>query len=111
VQVSILLVSHDEVLSHTRSLLLQQWKPVVLRPDVALDIIGPKKWDLLILCQTVEDGIAASLAEQMNILQPHAKIMAVNKEGQVRDFDSLQYTVNINDPNWLPTAVAHILPA
>jgi hypothetical protein len=111
VQASILLVSNDEVLSHTRSLILQQWGPVVVLPAVALEVIATKKWDLLILCQSVDDGVAASLAEQMNTLQPHAKVMAINKAGHVRNFHSLQYTVNIDDPNWLPAAVADILAA
>jgi hypothetical protein len=111
VQASILLVSNDEVLSHTRSLILQQWTPVVVLPAVALDMIATKKWDLLILCQTVEDNVAASLAKQMNTLQPHAKVMAINKAGHVRNFHSLQYTVNNSDPHWLPTAVAVILAA
>jgi DNA-binding NtrC family response regulator len=86
VQASVLLVSDDEVLSQSRSLLLQQWSPVVLVPDVAPAVMAARRWDLLVLCQTVEDDVAASLAEQMTTLHPNTMVMAINNTGQIRNF-------------------------
>ncbi len=76
-QVSILIIGTDEVLSHSGALLLNHWYPVVVGPDAALGAMAANAWDLLILCQTIEDGLAADLAQQMKTLHPDAKVMAV----------------------------------
>jgi hypothetical protein len=111
VQVSILMVSTDEVLSQTRALLLRKWHPVLVDPDVASQAIRANAWHLLIICQTVRDDIAANLALQMTTLQPSAKVMTINRAEEIRNFHSLQFTVDVVNPSWLPNAVASVLSA
>jgi hypothetical protein len=110
-QASILLVSADEVLSHTRALMLQRWRPVVVVPEVAPDVIAASAWDLLIICQTVKDDDATRLALQMTTLYPGAKVMAINGVGQMRSFHSVQFAINVANPIWLPNAVASMFSA
>jgi hypothetical protein len=111
VRSSILMVSSDQVLSHTRFLLLHEWKPVVVPPEVAPEAIAASAFDLLIICQTVSDEIAAKLAEQMTGLHPGAKVMAVNRAGEIRNFRAIQFAVDVTNPTWLPDAVASVLSA
>ncbi len=110
-QVSILMVSTDEALSYSRVRLLEQWNPLVVTPEVAPDAIAANKWDLLIICQTVKDDIAASLAQQMKTLHPNARVMAITGAGQIRKFRSVKFPVNLENPSWLPDAVANLLSA
>ena len=110
-QISILMVSTDDALSYTRAHLLEQWRPLVVTPEAASDAIAANAWDLLIICQTVPDDIAASLALQMNTLHPSAPVMAITGAGQNRSFRSVQFVVNVANPSWLPNAVANLLSA
>jgi hypothetical protein len=111
VRVSILMVSTDEALSYTRAHLLQRWRPLVVTPEAAADAIAANAWDLLIICQSVNDDVAASLALQMNTLHPSAQVMAITSTGQIRSFHSVQFAVNVANPSWLPDAVASLLSA
>jgi hypothetical protein len=111
VQSSILMVSSDEVLSNTRALLLKHWQPLVVSPEVAPYAIAARSYDLLIICQTVAEEVAAKLALQITMLCPNAKVMAINGDGQVRSFRAVQVEVDVAHPAWLPSAVSSVLSA
>ena len=108
---SILIVSNDSALSHTRAQLLRQWHTVVVPPEVAPDAIAASAWHLLIICQTIPDDIAAKLVEQLTVLHPSAKVMAISREGQIRRLRSVQIEADVTHPWWLPDAVASVLSA
>ena len=110
-QFSVLLVSRDEGLSRSRVLMLRQWKPMVALSDLASAAIEAKAYDLLILCQTVDDKTAAMLAEKMTAFNPASKVMVISRQGQLRRFGTVQYTLDLLDPSWLPKAVAQVLSA
>jgi hypothetical protein len=110
-QVSILIVSKDSTLSHTRALVLKQWHTVVVSPEVAPDAIAASAWRLLIICQTIPGGTAAGLVERFTSLHPSAKVMAINRVGEMRSFRSVEMQVDIAHPRWLPDAVARVLSA
>jgi DNA-binding NtrC family response regulator len=110
-QAKVLLVSDDAGLSRSRLQLLKQWEPVVVTSADAPHAIEISRYDLLILCQTIRDDVAAALAEHMAVLYPHAKVMTISNRGRIRGFGTVQCTVNVTDPTWLPKAVAHTLSA
>ena len=106
----VLLVSADEGLSRSRLLILQKWNPLVALPEVASATLEARAYDLLILCQTVAEETAVMLAEKMTALNPASKVMVISRQGQLRRFGTVQYTVDLLDPSWLPKAVAQICP-
>jgi hypothetical protein len=109
VQVSILMVSKDEVLAHSRAL-LEKWKPVVVTPVISPEAVAANACDLLIICQTVEGEVAASVAGLMTASPP------CNCYGDKRCradqkfwFGSVQG--GCGNPSWLPSVVARVLSA
>jgi hypothetical protein len=105
---SILIVGESCMLSYSRAKLFGRWRTDVAVPEEAPGKIAAHAYDLLIICQTVHDEIAESLARQM---QSHAdaKVLAINRSGDTGRFPSLQDTVNMTNPRWLADAVASIL--
>jgi hypothetical protein len=108
---AILLVSEDRMLSFSRAELLKKWKPVVVDSAKAPYAMATNAWDLLILCQTIPDDIAARLAFQMAGLHPAAKVLSIEQPGQPRYFPAMRYTVNMGHPMDLPNRVASIVGA
>jgi hypothetical protein len=110
-QASILLVSDDEGLSRTRILMLGDWRTTAVTSAGASDAIAAYAYDLLILCQTIPDDVAASLAAQMLSVHSASKVMTINTKGHLRRFGTVQYTLEMEKPTWLPNAVARTLSA
>jgi DNA-binding NtrC family response regulator len=108
---SVLLVSENESLSRSRVLLLRDWGPLAVTAMSASEAIATGAYDLLILCQTVDDEIAAKLAQEMLALHPAAKVLVINRRGQPRRFGTVQHTVDMTNPGWLADAVDRTLSA
>ena len=108
---AILLVSEDRMLSFSRAELLKKWKPVIADSANAPYVMAANAYDLLILCQTIPDDVAARLAFQMVGLHPAARILSIEQPGQPRCFPAMRYTVNMGNPMDLPNRVASIVGA
>lgn len=106
---TILIVGEDGALSLTRAELLREWQVVTTHCKGAADAILGRRYDLLILCQTVPEEAAIRIIATGRAMHPSVRILAVSQEGEDRRLDSQRYEVQLNNPRGLRDAVARLL--
>lgn len=107
---SILIVSDDPVLLHTRAELLRDWRIVGANSREAKDAVLTRNYDLLIFCQTVQEKVVRSLIDLTLQLHPESKTLTIRSAGE-RPLKSATYEVELNNPGGLRSTVAKILEA
>jgi DNA-binding response OmpR family regulator len=106
---TILIVGEDEALSSTRAALLREWQVVTTLCEGAAAAILGRRYDLLILCQTVPKEAAIKIIATARATHPSVRVLAVSREGEDRRFDSERYEVQLNNPRGLRDAAARLL--
>jgi DNA-binding response OmpR family regulator len=104
----ILIVGDDPVLLHTRAELLRDWQVATASSRGAREAMLARKYDLVIVSQTVNETQARSLIAQARELRPNPKILAI-RSAEDRQLESPTYQVDLNNPGGLRSAVARIL--
>jgi DNA-binding NtrC family response regulator len=110
VKASILIVGDDPVLLHTRAELLRDWRIASASSREAEQAILARPYELLILCQTVQEKAGRSLIEEVLHLHPKCRILTIRSAGE-RQLGSQTYQVELNNPGGLRSTVAKILDA
>ncbi len=105
---SILIVGEDPVLLHTRAELLRDWHIVAANSREAAEAILARPYDLLILCQTVQEMVGRSLIDQARQLHPGCRILTVHS-AEERHLGLPTYQVELNNPGGLRSTVGKIL--
>jgi hypothetical protein len=108
VKARILIIGDDPVLLHTRAELLRDWQITTTNSRDAAKAMLARKYDLLILSQTVQEAAAKSLLAQAAELHPKPRILAIHS-GSDRQLGSPAYEVDLCNPGGLRSAVARIL--
>jgi DNA-binding response OmpR family regulator len=106
---TILIVGEDEALSSTRAALLREWQVATTLSEGAAAAILGRRYDLLILCQTVPEEAARKLIATARAMHPSVPVLAVAREGEDRCLDSERYEVQLSNPRGLRDAVARLL--
>jgi two-component SAPR family response regulator len=73
--------------SSTRTELLKNWHVVAKTTADAFEAILARRYDLLILCQTVPDYTAKKLIAKARELNPKVRVLAISSYGRDRDLD------------------------
>ena len=107
---SILIVGDDPVLLHTRAELLRDWHIVAASSREAKEAIPARTYELLIVCQTVEEKLARSLIDQALHMHPESRILTI-RSAEERHLGSPTYQVELTNPGGLRSTVAKILNA
>ena len=107
---SILIVGDDPVLLHTRAELLRDWRIASASSREAEQAIRARPYELLILCQTVQEKVGRSLIDQALHLHPECRILTI-RSAEERHLGSQTYQVELNNPGGLRSTVAKILDA
>ena len=107
---SILIVGDDPVLLHTRAELLRDWQIAAASSREAEQAILAQPYDLLILCQTVQQTVGRALIGQALHVHPECRILTI-RSAEERHLGSPTYQVELNNPGGLRSTVAKILDA
>jgi hypothetical protein len=109
---SILIVGEDEMLSHTRALLLDggDWTTGTMNPSSdTTEPIEVRPYDLLIICHTVSDDRARELIARAAVVSPNVKVLAIARPGNGRKVESANRVIETVDPAIFIQAVKTLL--
>jgi hypothetical protein len=108
---SILIVGEDEMLSHTRALLLEggDWTTGTMDPRDTTEPIEVRPYDLLIICHTVSDDRARGVIAWAAAISPNVKVLAISRPGNDRKVDSANHVIETVDPAIFIQAVKTLL--
>jgi hypothetical protein len=106
---SILIVGEDEMLSHTRSLLLREWDTCIMNPAITLEPIEFRRYDLLVFCHTVSDDRARDISARAVVLSPNVKVVAISRPGDDREVLPADRVVEAMHPQKVLEAVRQLV--
>jgi hypothetical protein len=108
-QRAILIVGEDKVLCDMCAKILQDWKTTTTDSTGApLAILG-RVWDLLILCESVEDCDARQIVSQAKGLNPDLRFFAISHGGRGRKLGIPTFEAMKFPPRKLRDAVAGLM--
>jgi CheY-like chemotaxis protein len=107
---SLLLVGDDPKLLWSRRLLLESCGQVnTATSSNAEAVIVTQAFNLVLLCQTVPEGVTRKVLEMASALDPRPVIMVINGAEEHRSLGAAICHVQITDPGWLQRTVADLL--
>jgi hypothetical protein len=109
VEVAILLIGDYPVLLSTRAQLLRDWPVSTADSATAVQALEQRRYDLLILCQTVPGSTAEWLIAQATKLYPEIRVLALWYDGETRRLNTAVFAPDIYRPSKLREAVASLL--
>jgi hypothetical protein len=110
-QRAILIVGEDEVLCCRCAKILRNWKTTTTDPAGApLALLG-RVWDLLILCETIEDYDAREIVSQAKGLYPDLRFFAISHGDSGRRLGIPTFEAMTFPPGKLRDAVAVLMSA
>jgi DNA-binding response OmpR family regulator len=106
----ILLVGDDSNLLATRALLLAKWQTSTTPSNQALGYVRSERFDLLVLCHSIETETVKAIVAQVSQISMPPKILAVSHDGELEGLGIETHKRNLwESPRWLSECVTKIL--
>jgi hypothetical protein len=106
----ILLVGDDSNLLATRALLLAEWQTATTPSNQALGYVRSERFDLLVLCHSIETETVKAIVAQVSQISMPPKILAVSHDGELEGLGIETHKRNLwESPRWLSECVTKIL--